>query len=42
MWHFGITQSQHCNNDNNDNMMHVRVRFERILMSKPVMDGKDT
>jgi hypothetical protein len=26
--HYGITQSQHCNNDNNDNMMCVSAGFE--------------
>ena len=31
MWHYRITQSQHCNNDscyNDDTMMHVSVWFE--------------
>ena len=30
MWHYGITQSQRCNNDNvynYNNLMHARVRF---------------
>ena len=31
MWHYGITQSQHYNNDNeynNDNMMHTNMWVE--------------
>jgi hypothetical protein len=28
VWHYEITQSQHCNNDNNDNMMHAGLWFE--------------
>ena len=28
VWHYGITQSQHCINDNNENMMHASLRFE--------------
>ena len=33
MWHYGVTQSQHCNNDNNynesnDKAMHVNIWFE--------------
>jgi hypothetical protein len=28
MWHYGITQSQHCNNEKDDNVMHVSAWFE--------------
>ena len=28
MWHYGITQSQNYNNDNDDNIMHTNVWFE--------------
>ena len=31
MWHYGITQSQHCNNHNNHNddiAIHASVGFE--------------
>ena len=33
MWYYGITQSQHCNNDDNekdDNMMRVSMWFEFV------------
>jgi hypothetical protein len=29
MWHYGVTQSQHCNNDNNDdNVIRASVWFD--------------
>ncbi len=28
MYHYGITHNQHCNNDNDDNVMRVSMWFE--------------
>ena len=28
MWHYGVTQSQHCNDFNDDNMMRQSMWFE--------------
>ena len=42
MQHYGTIQSQHCNNYNDDKLMHVSAWFEFfwcILMSKAVMYG---
>ena len=45
MCRYGITQSRHCNNDNDDNMMHASVWFkffwQVILMSKTMIYEKE-
>jgi hypothetical protein len=45
MWHFGMTQSQHCSNDNDDNTMCVSMHvlwilWQVILMSKNCDKGE--
>ena len=35
MWHYRTTQSQYCNNDNDDNLMHIIWWI--IFMSKHVI-----